>query len=207
MLINKRLLFITLIVCIHQNLIADELSSIEISESKKNITFYAGINPLALIAFLPNGIGTIGTLWGSISGQEFGISIYGGMHFEKAHSLEIRFSSGPASYFMWDNQLQLGYIWYPLEQFLNWNGGLNAGFILRQFFWHHRISDFWSFSLTPELILGWRFIVNSLAFDLRCGWNITYFTWSNIYEMKSLTSGSPFPINFAFMAGIAWIFR
>jgi hypothetical protein len=172
----------------------------------KNITFYAGINPLALTAFLPDGTGTIGTVWGYISGQEFGISLYGGMHFAKAHSMEMRFSTGPATYVLWDTQLQFGYIWYPLEQFLHRNSGLAAGFMLRQFLWHHRISDYWTYSLSPELLLGWRFKVKSLAIDLRAGWNITALTWSDMPHSKGVTNGMLIPNYPTFIAGLAWIF-
>ena len=52
---------------------------------------------MALIAFLPNGIGTFGTGYGIIANQEYGMALYGGMDFAKVHSFEMRFSTGPAS--------------------------------------------------------------------------------------------------------------
>jgi len=203
---SKRVLLIVLILGFIPNLAAEELQPIETPENQRNIIFYAGINPLALIAFPPDGIGTAGTAWGYISGQEFGLSLYGGIHFAKAHSMEMRFSTGPATYALWDTQLQLGYIWYPFEQFLGWNSGLITGFMLRQFFWHHRISDYWTFSFSPELLLGWRFKIKPLAIDLRAGWNVTAITWSNMQNSKCVTNGTLVPLYPAFIAGIAWLF-
>ena len=177
------------------------------AKQEKNITFYAGINPLALIAFLPNGAGTFGTAWGIISGQEFGISLYGGIHLANSHSLETRFSTGPSDAVVWDTQLQLGYIWYPFEEFMNWNGGLSSGLILRQFFWNNRITEYTNFNLTPELFLGWRFVIKSLAFDVRAGWNLAAVTWSNMPNTKISTGWTPFPYNLTLTTGIAWIFN
>ena len=205
-MVKKHLLLIFFVFGIFQYLVAEESPPIEKFEQKKNISFYAGVNPIALLAFIPDGIGTMGTVWGYISGQEFGISLYGGMQFKKAHSLEIRFSTGPATYALWDTQLQFGYIWYPLEQFFNWNGGLITGFMLRQFFWYHRISDYLTFSLSPELLLGWRFKCKSIAIDLRSGWNITAFTWSNMPYSRGVTKGTLVPLYPTFKAGIAWLF-
>jgi len=203
---KKRILIICFLFGIVQILVAEESFSIETQEYEKRVSFYVGVNPLALIAFLPDGIGTVGTAFGYISGQEYGISLYGGMHFAKAHSLELRFSSGPATYALWDTQVQFGYIWYPLEQFLDWNGGLLAGLMLRQFFWHHRISDYMTFSFSPELLLGWRFKVKSLAIDLRAGWNITAFTWSDMQTSREVTKGLLVPNYPTLMAGIVWLF-
>ena len=205
-MVKKQILLICFLFGIFQILVAEEPISMEISEHNKNLSFYAGINPIALVAFLPDGIGSIGTAFGYISGQEFGISLYGGMHFSKAHSVEMRFSTGPATYALWDTQIQLGYIWYPLEQFFDWNGGLLAGLMLRQFFWHHRMSDYITYSFSPEVLLGWRFKVKSLAIDLRAGWNMTAVTWSDMQNSKEVTKGTLVPPYPFFTAGIAWIF-
>ena len=185
---------------------AEEYQSITLMEHEKKISFYAGANPLALIAFLPNGIGTAGTLFGVISGQEFGISLYGGMIFAKSHSFEMRFSTGPADAIVWDTQLQFGYIWYPLRQFLDWNGGLTTGLMLRQFFWNNRITDYAIFNVTPEILLGWRFKIKSIAIDLRGGWNFASITWSNMPHTKAAIGWTPFPYNLTLMTGISWLF-
>ena len=102
MQVKKYFLLIGIFFMFSYCLIAEEPKHTAQTEHKKNITFYAGINPLALIAFLPNGIGIFGTGFGVISNQEFGISLYGGMNFEKAHSLEVRFSTGPSSVVIWE---------------------------------------------------------------------------------------------------------
>jgi len=207
MLVIKRLLLIILLVGCLPYLLAEETQLTTTSEHEKNITFYAGINPLALIAFLPNGYGTVGTMFGIFSNQEFGISLYGGMNFAKAHSLEMRFSTGSASLAIWDTQLQFGYIWYPLQQFMDWNGGLSTGLMLRQFFWNNRITDYVTFNFTPEILLGWRFKVKTLAFDVRAGWNLASATWSTIPHTKAATAWTSFPYNLTLTTGIAWIFR
>ena len=206
MQIIKLILLAVLLIGSFQFLMAEDNNSFELQEQKNKISFYAGINPLALIAFLPNGMGTSGTLWGTASGQEFGISLYGGMHFGKAHSVETRLSTGPADAATWDTQLQCGYIWYPLEQFLNWNGGLSTGFMLRQFFWNNRITDYVTFNLTPEILLGWRFKLKTLAFDVRAGWNMASVTWSNMPYSKAGSKWTEFPYNLALTTGIAWVF-
>ena len=207
MLVIKRLLITVFIVGFLQHLLAEEIPVSSKLENDKNLSFYAGINPLALIAFLPYGIGTAGTGYGVFSGQEFGISLYGGICFADAHSFEIRFSTGPADSVVWDTQLQLGYIWYPFEQFLNWNGGLYTGFMLRQFFWKNRITDNTIFNLTPELLLGWRFKIKSLAIDLRTGWNFASLSWSDIPHTKAATRWTPFPYNLVLTTGIVWMFK
>ena len=152
--IIKSLLLMVLLVGSFQYLLAAEPQSVDNSDLNKNITFYAGINPWALFSFLPNPIGTLATGFGVASNQEFGIALYGGMIFADAHSLEMRFSTGPANAVIWDTQIQFGYIWYPLEQFMNWNGGLCVGFMLRQFFWNNRITDYVIFNLTPKFLMG-----------------------------------------------------
>jgi hypothetical protein len=207
MLLIKRLLLIVLLISIFHYATAEELKPTDTSEHEKNITFYAGINPLALIAFLPDPIGNLGAAFGFALNQEFGISLYGGMYFKKAHSAEARFSTGPANLAIWDTQLQLGYIWYPLEQFLDWKGGLSAGIMLRQFFWNNQITDYVTFNLTPELLLGWRFRVKSLAFDVRAGWNLASVTWSTMPHTKAASGWMPFPSNMTLTTGIAWVFN
>ena len=206
MLVMKRLMLLVLSITCFSNLLADEYHPTLACGKENNISFYAGINPWALAAFLPNGLGSVGTLLGMASGQEFGISLYGGMEFAEAHSLEIRFSTGPGSAAVWDTQIQFGYIWYPLQQFIDWDGGLTTGIVLRQFFWHNRITGYNIYNLTPELILGWRFKLNSLAFDLRGGWNIASVAWSNMPHTKPATGWLPFPYNFNLITGIAWMF-
>jgi len=196
-----------LLLVFFQYLAAEENQHLEMQKDNKKITFYAGINPLALFSFLPNPIATYVTGFGIASGQEFGLALYGGMYFSKAHSLEIRFSTGPSDLVVWDTQLQLGYIWYPFEQFMNWNGGLSLGFILRQFFWNNRITNYLIFNLTPEILLGWRFNVKSLAFDIRAGWNIASVTWSTIPNTIASTGWTPFPYNLTLTTGIAWVFN
>ena len=89
---------------------------------------------------------------------------------------------------------------------MDWDGGLSAGLMLRQFFWHNRITGYENFNLTPEFILGWCFKLNSLAFDLRAGWNIASVTWSNMPHAKAATGLLPFPYNINFITGIAWMF-
>ena len=197
MQINKKLFLLVLFIGLLQNLSAEEY---------KPVKFYAGINPLALFSFLPNPINNYANGLGIASGQEFGISLYGGMHFLKAHSLEARFSTGPADSVVWDTQLQFGYIWYPFEQFMNWKGGLLTGFMLRQFFWNNRITDYVNFNLTPELLLGWRFYVKSIAFDVRAGWNIASVTWSTMPNTKAGSWWIPFPYNLNLTTGIVWVF-
>ena len=98
------------------------------------------------------------------------------------------------------------YIWYPFEQFMDWSGGLTSGFMLRQFFWNNKITEYTIFNLTPELLLGWCFRVKSLAFDVRAGWNIASVTWSNIPYTKAATGWTPFPFNLTLTTGIAWVF-
>ena len=101
----KRVFLLALLAGCVLYLPAEESQPATTPEHRKNITWYTGINPLALIAFLPNGIGTAGTAMGVLSGQEFGISIYGGMHFAQAHSLEMRFSAGAADAVVWDTSI------------------------------------------------------------------------------------------------------
>ena len=113
-----------MLISCFSNLFAEEYQYTITYDKENNISFYAGINPWALMAILPNGIGNVATGLGVASGQEFGISLYGGMNFAKAHSLEMRFSTGPGSLAIWDTQIQFGYIWYPLQQFVEWDGGL-----------------------------------------------------------------------------------
>ena len=122
MQINKQLFLLMLFIGLLQYLSAEEYQPVTKQEEEKKITFYAGINPFALVSFLPNPIGNYINGLGIVSGQEFGISFYGGMNFLKAHSLEARFSTCPADSVVWDTQLQFGYIWYPFEQFMNWKG-------------------------------------------------------------------------------------
>ena len=208
MSLKKYLILIAFFVGILSYLSANEEHASEnMSESEKNITFYAGINPIALLSFLPGAAGAYGTGFGAASNQEFGIALYGGIHFANAHSLEMRFSTGPADAVVWDTQIQFGYIWYPLEHFLNWNGGLNTGIILRQFFWNNRITDYVTFNLTPELLLGWRFKVKSIAIDLRGGWNFASVTWSNMPRTKAAAGWTPFPYNLTLTTGIIWILK
>jgi len=197
MLLKKRLWLIVLLIGFLFHLSAEE--------NEQSISFYAGINPLALLSFLPNEIGAYATGFGIASNQEYGISLYGGMHFAQAHSLELRFSTGPDGA-VWDTQLQFGYIWYPLEQFKDWNGGLSAGLMLRQFFWNHRESDYITFSFTPELLLGWRFKVKSLSFDVRAGWNMAYATWSTMPNAPTGVGSMPLPFNLTLTTGVAWLF-
>lgn len=204
--IKQLLLPILLVGCISHILADEGYQSITTQEHDKSITYYAGINPISLLSFLPNGIGTIATGFGIFSGQEFGISVYGGIHFAKVHSVEIRFSTGPADAIIWDTQLQCGYIWYPFEQFLNWDGGLGIGIMLRQFFWNNRITDYVTFNFTPEVILGWRFKMKTLAFDARAGWNFASTTWSTMPNTKVATGWTLFPYNLTLTTGIAWIF-
>jgi len=203
----KHILFIAVLFGFSQFVMAEKPQPADEFRHGRNITFYIGINPWALVAFLPNPLGTIGTGLGIASNQEFGISVYGGLFFIDAHSLELRFSTGPANAVIWDTQLQFGYIWYPLEQFMNWNGGMSIGFMLRQFFWYNRITDFTIYNLTPKILLGWRFKLNSLAFDIRGGWNFASVTWSNMPYTKAATRWTPFPYNLTLTTGIAWIFN
>ena len=203
----KRLFLLFLFIYSVSNLSAYELTFDTLSENKKDIFFYAGINPMALFAFLPNPIGVAGTGMGILSGQEFGISIYGGMYFAKSHSLELRFSTGPADLVVWDTQIQFGYLWYPFEHYFDWNGGLSTGLMLRQFFFNNRITSRTIFNLTPELLLGWRFIVRQLAFDVRAGWNFASVTWSDIPHTRAGMGWTPFPYNLNIMFGMAWVFN
>ena len=206
-MVMKRIITVIIFFSCVLQLSAEEYQADKTRENEKNITFYAGINPLALFASLPRGIGIISTGFGVISNQEYGISLYGGMIYRNVHSLEMRFSTGPASLAMWDTQLQFGYIWYPFQQFLDWDGGLTAGLILRQFFWHNRITDNNIYNLTPMALLGWRFKVNSLAIDLRTGWNFASVTWSDIPHTKAGIGWTTFPFNLALSFGIAWMFN
>jgi hypothetical protein len=205
MQIIKYILLIVLFTMPFHILLSDEMQVANTLD--RNMAFYAGINPLALIAFLPNGIGTVGTLWGTVSGQEFGISLYGGMYFADAHSVELRLSTGPADVVIWDTQIQVGYIWYPLKQFFDWNNGFNSGFKLRQFFWKNRITDDVMFNLTPEILAGWRFMIDKLAIDLRAGWNLASVTWSTIPNISAGIGWIPFPYNLTLTTGIAWVFN
>ena len=198
MLLTKRLLFMVLLVGL--------LSQLSAEEHKQNFKFYVGINPIAIIAFLPDGIGSYATGFGIASNQEYGISFFGGIHFAQAHSLEMRFSTGP-DFEVWDTQIQLGYIWYPFEQFMNWNGGLSAGLMLRQFFWNHNETDYITFNFTSQLLLGWRFKVKSLAFDVRAGWNMVFYQWSTKPLAKKGMGNMPFPFNLTLTTGIAWLFQ
>jgi len=204
--INKQLLLSILFIVFYKQATAEEFHSVPASEQGKNAIYYVGINPLALAAFLPDGMGTVATAFGIISGQEFGVSLYGGFYYMRAHSLEMRLSTGPADAVVWDTQLQFGYLWYPFEQFLGCNRGLSSGFMLRQFFWNNRITDHVTFSFTPELLLGWRFIFKKLAIDLRAGWNIASVTWSTAPYTKTATAWIPFPFNLALTTGIMWTF-
>jgi hypothetical protein len=186
---------------------AEESQSVSASEYDRNITFYAGVNPWAIFAFLPNPIGTAATAFGIASNQEFGVALYGGMIFSFSHSLEMRFSTGPANAAIWDTQLQFGYIWYPLGQFMNYDGGLSVGFMLRLFFWNNRITEYVTFNLTPKLLAGWRFRTQSLAFDVRGGLNFASVTWSDMSHTKSAAGWTPFPFNLTLTTGIAWVFE
>ena len=65
MLFAKRFLLIFLLFGYLMHLPAED--------HRQNITFYAGINPISLLAFLPNTIGTYATGFGIASNQEYGI--------------------------------------------------------------------------------------------------------------------------------------
>ena len=206
MKIKYIVLSMTLVMGSLWNLSAQEPQTVTApKQEKSNLTFYAGINPISLLAFLPNGTGSYATGFGIASNQEYGVSLYGGMHFAKAHSLEMRLSTGP-DLGVWDTQIQLGYIWYPLEQFINKNGGLNTGLMLRQSFWNHRQTDYVTYNFAPELLLGWRFNVKSLIFDVRAGWNMVFYQWSTKPQTKDGVGSMPFPFNLTLTTGIAWQF-
>jgi len=207
MQINRQLFLLMLFIGLLQYLSAEEYQPVTRQEEEKKITFYAGINPWALASFLPNPINNYVNVMGIASGQEFGISLYGGMHFLEAHSLEVRFSTGPADSVFWDTQLQFGYIWYPFEQFLNWKGGLMSGLMLRQFFWKNSITDYVIFNLTQEILLGWRFHLKSIAFDVRAGWNISSVTWSTMPNTGIGSGQTQFPYNLNLITGIVWVFN
>ena len=106
MQINKPLLLIVYLISCSQYLIAEDLELKSKLVQDKNIIFYVGINPLALVGLLPNNMGVYGTGYGIFSNQEFGISLYGGIIFEKSHSIEMRFSTGTANTAIWDTQLE-----------------------------------------------------------------------------------------------------
>jgi len=193
------------VVCLHV-LPADDIEILSPSADEHKISFYAGINPIALISFLPNGLGTVGTLYGGMSGQEYGISLYGGINYIKANSIEVRFSTGLENPDIWDMQIQLGYIWYPLNKFLNWNGGLSIGLFFRNFFWSSIETDYFAYSFMPDIMFGWRFVINSLAIDIRGGWNLAFITRSNI-DNSSAAAGWSAQLGHIYLAlGVAWIF-
>ena len=77
----------------------------------------------------------------------------------------------------------------------------------RQIFWNNRITDHIIFNLTPELLLGWRFNVKSLGFDVRAGWNMASVTWSNMPYTKAATGWTSFPLNLTLTTGIVWTFK
>ena len=91
MQIKKCPLLTALLVCLINILPAEEFHTAVELEQDKNIIFYAGINPVALMAFLPNPIGLNLTIGGLLSGQEYGISLYSGMYFTNAHSVKCVF--------------------------------------------------------------------------------------------------------------------
>ena len=203
----KCLFFIIFFIGFLHVLPADNTEITYPSADEYKISFYAGINPLALIYFLPSGKGTAGTVYGSISGQEYGISLYGGINLIKANSIEMRFSTGLENPDIWDTQIQLGYIWFPFNQFFDWNGGLCTGLMLRNFFWNSIKTDYFAYSFMSDLMLGWRFIINSLAIDIRGGWNLSFVTRLNT-DNSNVAAGWPAQLGHIYLTlGIAWTFE
>lgn len=167
--------------------------------------FYAGLNPLSLCQFFGNtGASIIGFAYAA--GGETGIALYGGWNFKKANSLEVRLSTGPANHVMWETQFQTGYLWYPCEKFLKWNGGPSVGFMLRNSAFYNTLNSNWTYNHVPELIAGWRFPVKTIALDLRAGCNISSFTWSTIPHSKPAFSWIDFPYGCTFSLCTALMF-
>jgi len=58
----------------------------------------------------------------------------------------------------------------------------------------------------PDIMLGWRFVINSLAIDIRGGWNLAFITRSNI-DNSSAAAGWSAQLGHIYLTlGIAWIF-
>lgn len=170
-------------------------------------SYYAGINPVSLAMFLPRPYGLFITGFGVASGQESGLSLYGGLYAAKGQSLELRLSTGPVDQFTWESQAQIGYIWYPCESHANWSGGPLAGIMIRNFAFASGLNNQWVFNHVPELVTGWRFITRPLAIDARLGWNIASCTWSTIPYTKAGVCFNDFPYNLNIVLGIAWLFQ
>lgn len=176
-----------------------------INYQEQSPQFYVGLNPMALTKFFGNS----GSLWnglGFASGAESGLALYAGWKFMQAQSLEARISSGPANLLVWETQFQMGYIWYPCEQFLQWKGGPSLGVMIRNTAFYNTLNKSWTFNHVPELIAGWRFPGKYLDIDLRTGINISSFTWSTIAHSKPAFNWISLPYGCTFSLGMAFVF-
>jgi hypothetical protein len=165
--------------------------------------WYAGINPIALGQFLPGNISPVVTAIGFLSGAESGIALYGGREVERGHALEIRLSTGPLNQVWWDTQAQAGWLWYPCEMWLGWEGGPVAGIFLRNIGLANRFTGVWVLSLVPEINIGWRFWARPVAVDLRLGWNACALSWSTMPRTRPGIDWITFPYCFSLSAGVA----
>jgi hypothetical protein len=170
------------------------------------VTSYVGINPVSLCTFLPPPYSNSVTGFGMASGQESGLALYGGVYPASGHGLELRLSTGPADLVIWETQAQLGYLWYPAESLAGWSGGPAIGFMIRNFAFANQFNGKWIFNHVPELMVGWRFWLGSLAIDARAGWNILSCTWSTVPHSTPGFVLTDFPYNLNLMLGIAWGF-
>ena len=66
---------------------------------------------------------------------------------------------------------------------------------MKTIYWTNKSTDYTTFNLTPELLLGWRAVMN-----------IASVAWSNIPQSKTSMGLLPFPYNINFNPGIAWQF-
>jgi hypothetical protein len=173
---------------------------------KKHGTFYAGINPIALGTFIPAPYSTYDTAMGVVAGNEFGLSLYGGWYVASGQTLELRLSTGPADNFIWGSELQCGYIWYPGETFKGWNGGPLIGGLIRGYVLPNSLTDQTAFAIMPELVSGWRFIVQSFAFDARIGWDVASLNWSTLSHSRVGFGFTDIPYSLNVTLGVAWLF-
>jgi hypothetical protein len=168
---------------------------------------YVGVNPIAALSLLPSPIGALLTAFGFVTGAESGLAVYGGWEFAAAHSIEVRAATGPANLIVWETQVQIGYLWYPCESFLGWNGGPSVSLFARNHAFFHELTRAWFFNHVPELCVGWRWWIGRFAIDLRAGWNIASITWATEVGTGIGVDWIAPPFGFTFCAGAAFGFQ
>jgi hypothetical protein len=96
---------------------SSDASELDIAAASPDMpVMYIGFNPMSFFSFLPMPAGLYVVGFGAAAGNEYGISMYGGIFPAKGQCFELRVNTGPFRNFIWGTQFQAGYLWYPGEQ-------------------------------------------------------------------------------------------